>query len=503
MTGRRKTRSSRKTAPVASRGASTPQKHETTSSKEIVSEERLRAGVALDTPSDTVIELQSSSRVNEGDNTHDQSAIQTDEPETRSKEAALAKSSHRKPMLRYSFKASTITTKSPSTPWVDTTERFNLNDILPSLISLEKSLPSLPTQYHWFSDALPVSALFPPGIPLTVKEINAYYPHHIRYPDVMLRFVNNGYRHGDIHSIQSFFRSIAVPLTKMQLGQLMRDCLLKKAPKFKVTEGAWEGKPDPCLSTAPFVPTQNILGKMGGGFTVPTFDQLLKGLKFLPEGDDARELTTCLVWYLEHRDRFTPRLEFNVLHVQLLLRALQIPLPPYGDRNLNREGFDEWRNKGAYQERKVEDIPSTEWDDAVEVTPEKYDGRSVVEIDIKKETVKLHISMQTRHILTYPYMCLNELVQSLKGESDVPSDTTKTPPTPKEPPLPVPNAQNPSPKKDPSATLESFQDKFRGYRIPKRIRSSTSESSPAIPSHKKVRFKSPSDIDSPAPPKKR
>lgn len=57
-------------------------------------------------------------------------------------------------------------------------------------------------KYHWYEHAVPVNAIFPPGIPISAKEIMAYYPHHVRWKGVMLRLTSNDYRGADIMGMQ-------------------------------------------------------------------------------------------------------------------------------------------------------------------------------------------------------------------------------------------------------------------------------------------------------------
>ena len=56
--------------------------------------------------------------------------------------------------------------------------------------------------YNWYPDAVPIDALLPPGVPLSAKEICVYYPHHVRWQDIMLRLAHNDYRGPDILGIQ-------------------------------------------------------------------------------------------------------------------------------------------------------------------------------------------------------------------------------------------------------------------------------------------------------------
>lgn len=87
-------------------------------------------------------------------------------------------------------------------PWVDESQDFNMRAILSTVRNPSCLVKNLGANFTWYTDAVPVDALFPPGIPLSAKEILAYYPHHIRWRDVMLRLTRNDYRGGDIVGIQ-------------------------------------------------------------------------------------------------------------------------------------------------------------------------------------------------------------------------------------------------------------------------------------------------------------
>jgi hypothetical protein len=56
--------------------------------------------------------------------------------------------------------------------------------------------------YEWYTDAAPADAMLPPGMPISAKEISAFYPHHVRWKSVMIRLTNNDYRGPDILAMQ-------------------------------------------------------------------------------------------------------------------------------------------------------------------------------------------------------------------------------------------------------------------------------------------------------------
>lgn len=86
--------------------------------------------------------------------------------------------------------------------WVDETKDFNMRAVRGILQKPGATNKDLGANYAWYNDAVPVDALLPPGISLSAKEVNAYYPHHVRWKGMMLRLANNDYRGPDIMGIQ-------------------------------------------------------------------------------------------------------------------------------------------------------------------------------------------------------------------------------------------------------------------------------------------------------------
>jgi hypothetical protein len=87
--------------------------------------------------------------------------------------------------------------------WVDETKDFNMRAVRGVLQEPGSTAKDLGVNYMWYNDAVPVDALLPPGVPLSAKEINAYYPHHVRWRGMMLRLTNNDYRGPDIIGMQA------------------------------------------------------------------------------------------------------------------------------------------------------------------------------------------------------------------------------------------------------------------------------------------------------------
>jgi hypothetical protein len=89
-----------------------------------------------------------------------------------------------------------------SRPWIDETQDFNMRTVRSTLRPANQALKDLRPDYTWYTDAVPVDAIFPPGISLSIKEILAYYPHHVRWREVEERLSRNDYTKGDVLEIQ-------------------------------------------------------------------------------------------------------------------------------------------------------------------------------------------------------------------------------------------------------------------------------------------------------------
>ncbi|KAF1954295.1 hypothetical protein CC80DRAFT_536833 [Byssothecium circinans] len=367
--------------------------------------------------------------------------------------------------------------------WKDETHDFNMRKVIATLRPADREVEPLSAAYHWFPEAVPVDALFPPGVPMTAKEINAYYPHHIRWKGVMLRLVNNEYRGPEIIAMQSFFRSGSTPaVTGAQINQFLRDQSRQKgiAP-FRTTREGNNGKPDRNLSTAHLTPGRYIETKRDG-FVVPTFDDLVKGLGYFPTGLDARGLTQCLVWYLNNRDMFSPRLQFNILHTQSLIRVLRLPVKGYGPQNLDMNALEEWKKNGKFAEKKVDDERRRH------VVSEPNDHglkRSRLDVNVGDERVRAHVSLNLRHVLTFPFMAMigmaahgvamgienaqrrGGVVEELDSEGE---EGVATAPYKEEVKVAVqPQVEQIQPEPEP-VKQQTVKEYFRSYRIPKRPR---------------------------------
>ncbi|KAF1936909.1 hypothetical protein EJ02DRAFT_357979 [Clathrospora elynae] len=287
--------------------------------------------------------------------------------------------------------------------WVDETHDFNIKAVRSTLRQPDAKVEELGHNYHWYTEAVPIDALLPPGVPLSAKEVIAYYPHHVRWKGMMVRLTNNNYRGADIIGMQTFFRGPPHNIPVSQMNNFQRDTVKAALPGFKTS--AYKGKHDRNLHTNDFTLGKVIEDKRSG-LTLPTFDHLLRGLKHLPTGLDARGLTQCLGWYLNVRDSFTPKLNLNVLHTQALIRALRLPLKPFGPQNLNCNALKEWREKGKFEELKVHyKQPELE-------TPSKKAGqrRTQMHMNLDHHDVKLDLALPLRHIFTFPFLALHGVV---------------------------------------------------------------------------------------------
>jgi hypothetical protein len=183
-----------------------------------------------------------------------------------------------------------------------------------------------------------------------------------------------------------------------------RDTVKTALPGFKTT--SYQGKSDRNLRTDCFEPGPHIQS-IRKGYSLPTFDDLVRGLQRLPSGLDARGLTQSLAWYLRNRDSFTPRLELNVLHTQSLIRALREPLKPFGPQNLDRNALEEWRNKGTFEALELEDGNQVYGGVAAKLGPS---GRTILRLNLDKDEVSMDLTLPIRHVFTFPFLALHGVV---------------------------------------------------------------------------------------------
>lgn len=193
------------------------------------------------------------------------------------------------------------------------------------------------------------------------------------------------------------------------MNQLQRDTVQRSLPGFKTI--GYEGKGDSAMRVDQLKPGAYLEKKIKG-YTVPTFDDLLRGLKFVPTGPDARGLTQCLTWYLEICDTFQPRLDLNVLHAQALIRALKMPSQPVGTQDLNRYALQHWReDKGFKKIDTVNKGPRETYEGRKEEIASKSASERAV-VNIRTETIRTEVSIPLRNILAFPFLALHGVVSA-------------------------------------------------------------------------------------------
>ncbi|KAF2998864.1 hypothetical protein E8E13_003865 [Curvularia kusanoi] len=291
--------------------------------------------------------------------------------------------------------------------WRDPTGDFDILAVRETLRAPHITPDKLIRSYSWYPGATPVDALLPPGVPLSVKEILVYYPHHIRWQGVMLRLTDNDYRGTDILGVQAFFRGAPQDhMSSSALNQIQRDTVQRLLPDFKTI--GYEGKQDADLHTDQLHPGAYLEKKLMSYF-LPAFDDLLHGLECLPQGPDVGPLTQCLAWYSSVCNAFTPKLQLNVLHAQALIRALREPQNLTSEHNLNRFALQQWRDVKAF--------PSTDFPaqmgrsvDGEHSDQQRKGPQLLINAHADPMDLKMQINVPIRHILTFPFLALHGVV---------------------------------------------------------------------------------------------
>jgi hypothetical protein len=185
------------------------------------------------------------------------------------------------------------------------------------------------------------------------------------------------------------------------MSRYQRDLVKTAIPGFKTSSS--NGKPTRNLRTDFLAPGLTV-GRRG--HTLPTFDDLLRGLQRLPSGLDARGLTQCLSWYMNNRDAFTPKLELNVLHTQSLIRALREPHKPFGPQNLDRNALEEWRAKGTIESVEIEE-KSHNYKGVASRSNESR--RTQLHLNLDDDNVSMDLNLTIRHMLLFPSLAILHL----------------------------------------------------------------------------------------------
>ncbi|PSN71539.1 hypothetical protein BS50DRAFT_285318 [Corynespora cassiicola Philippines] len=304
--------------------------------------------------------------------------------------------------------------------FVDNTQEFNMCKVL-SRIRTSNRASTLDTRYNFIPSAVPCDSIFPPGIPLSSKEILAYFPHSIRHTDVLRRLMNNNYRGRDIQEMIAWFRGVPpsrIRISAADIHKTARHLLTPSIPDFRPTK-QWKGTPDRTLHTAR-LSAGPFLEQRAEGFAAPTFTELVAGLATLPTGLHARELTAALEWWLQHRGCFTPPLDFSVLHVRALVLALRIPIRGYGRRNLDRVALREWADNGAFTRRGLEEVvgsaaPGESWGRVWAEGRRRKARRTEVgpgtEAEREADAPRLpsSVAFNLRDVFTFPFFAMHSL----------------------------------------------------------------------------------------------
>ncbi|KAF2870753.1 hypothetical protein BDV95DRAFT_607888 [Massariosphaeria phaeospora] len=311
--------------------------------------------------------------------------------------------------------------------WADETRSFNMAAVRKKLRDpVAAATFEVPEGCVWFAEAVGMYALFPPGVPVTAKEICAFYPHHVRHDGVARRLLNNGFCGDVLLDMQSPFRT-APPTPTANLLLLPPLPHKPKPTRDLYTDHLLPSNSNSKSKSKPQSKSKSTKSPLSHpGLTLPTFADLLRGVKSLPTGLDARGLTQCLSWYLHNRDLFTPRLDLNVLHMQALLRALRVPLKGFGGRNLDRVGLAEWVERGWSGVEVQGNINDDRDDDgkgegagagagagasaSASAGAGAHVAVSRIEIDVDNEDVKLNLQLPLRSVLMLPFISIQALV---------------------------------------------------------------------------------------------
>lgn len=258
---------------------------------------------------------------------------------------------------------------SPPTPTVST---FH-DETTPFLMPLRHTLSSHPLDKH---------AIFPPGVPLSASELLAFYPQHCTWPDASRRLSRNGFSAEDVRGLENLFRDGApYVLGGWEVG---------------VREKGKKGVKD--LSTSHWT------NPLGGQGSVPSFEQLVEGVRRMPVGIGRRHLSSVLEWYVGVRDAFTPRLELNVLHARALVQAMRFPLRRYGPQNVDAAVLSSYRRGGGDAISGPVPVPlplplSSLSSSNSQVKREK----SRITLNVPRQTVQVEVSLRVGSVLLMPY----------------------------------------------------------------------------------------------------
>ncbi|KAF2502468.1 hypothetical protein BU16DRAFT_587684 [Lophium mytilinum] len=238
--------------------------------------------------------------------------------------------------------------------WHDETTRVNMAGVQKTLRRPEYTLPvgarwlsymkvGKTTSRHTHSSkefvegAVHEDCILPPGVPMSGVEILAFYPHHLHWPAVALRLINNSHTGASLSGIISWLHGQKESTVSRQIVKAtVRTAGIKFTGNATWTETRHQPTPTTNISPDALVPLPRVAES---GLCVPTYAQLVASLTHLPSGLHARALTACIEFWLQHKD-----LDLNVLHTAELYRALQPRLRSVGPMNLDAVALSQWNS---------------------------------------------------------------------------------------------------------------------------------------------------------------
>lgn len=144
---------------------------------------------------------------------------------------------------------------------------------------------------------------------------------------------------------------------------------------------------------------------------MPSFEQLVEGVRRMPVGIGRRHLSSVLEWYVGVRDSFTPRLELNVLHTRALVQAMRFPLRRYGPQNVDAAVLSSYRRGGGDAIFGPIPMPLS----LSSSLPSSNSGnkklkRSKITLNVPRQTVEVEVLLRVGSVLLMPYLGVGGLV---------------------------------------------------------------------------------------------
>ncbi|KAF2472844.1 uncharacterized protein BDR25DRAFT_312727 [Lindgomyces ingoldianus] len=206
--------------------------------------------------------------------------------------------------------------------------------------------------YDKLSEAPSPNLDFPNGN-ITAAELLAFLPHWLKSWDVIERFVSNGGTSCTMaHMINSFREAHKGDLVPNTIFRMMKNAIVKRAGDRwnewsvgrHITANDWDSAN---LSTGGFRPPRITHPRHGSGCdkmnappkAVP-FRKLAKGLKYMPAGYDALDLTRCV----EHHANHPEEVWYFPNDYEQLLDYIGGPLKVHPE-NYDSAAFNRWENE--------------------------------------------------------------------------------------------------------------------------------------------------------------